>query len=276
MLAQARPLWSALPDGALRRQLLPELARQAQLETADLVSLCEPARRRPRGPNRRAARRQAPTKADADSRVSAGPLAWTIGGRSRVCTDAPWAPATGGDSADLALRLLLRHSDWWDRLSADDHELLHALGGAHGAAVAWLDRYLTEHGATTWATLTSAMVAEPWAAEARGWVDSAVADEEQRLDDLRRVMHRLWHAHLGAEVAELIAQGVEDRQQLDQVAALRRRIDFTAARSASCPCPADPDLRRQAPPRFDVQAGTRSGTVADGTLTGQSWISMVE
>ena len=37
------------------------------------------------------------------------------------------APAA---SADLALRLLLRHSDWWQHLSADDHELLHELGGA--------------------------------------------------------------------------------------------------------------------------------------------------
>jgi DNA primase len=34
MLAQAKPLWAALPDGALKRQLLPELARQAQLEVA--------------------------------------------------------------------------------------------------------------------------------------------------------------------------------------------------------------------------------------------------
>ncbi|MDP1650424.1 MAG: DNA primase, partial [Rubrivivax sp.] len=39
MLAQARPLWSALPDGALKRQLLPELARRAQLDLADLSAL---------------------------------------------------------------------------------------------------------------------------------------------------------------------------------------------------------------------------------------------
>ena len=39
MLAQAKPLWSALPDGALKRQLLPELARQSQLELSDLASL---------------------------------------------------------------------------------------------------------------------------------------------------------------------------------------------------------------------------------------------
>ena len=39
MVAKARPLWSALPDGALKRQLLAELARRAQLEVADLAAL---------------------------------------------------------------------------------------------------------------------------------------------------------------------------------------------------------------------------------------------
>ena len=36
LLAQARPLWNALPDGALKRQLLAELARQGQLGSDDL------------------------------------------------------------------------------------------------------------------------------------------------------------------------------------------------------------------------------------------------
>ncbi|MDP3223403.1 MAG: DNA primase, partial [Rubrivivax sp.] len=39
MLAQARPLWAALPDGGLKRQMLAELARQAQLDLAELNAL---------------------------------------------------------------------------------------------------------------------------------------------------------------------------------------------------------------------------------------------
>jgi DNA primase len=39
MAANARPLWSALPDGALKRQLLGELAELAQLTAADLSDL---------------------------------------------------------------------------------------------------------------------------------------------------------------------------------------------------------------------------------------------
>ncbi|MBA3598822.1 MAG: DNA primase, partial [Methylibium sp.] len=38
-LAQARPLWLALPDGALKRQLLGDLARQGGIEISDLDEL---------------------------------------------------------------------------------------------------------------------------------------------------------------------------------------------------------------------------------------------
>ncbi len=226
MLAQARPLWSGLPDGALRRQLLPELARRAQLETADLVALW-------RDPLVNPAQAGGVT---AGAKEGARTRDGLVGGNARTASARP-GRRPPADSADLALRLLLRHSDWWERLSADDHALLHALGGGHGTAVTWLERHLTEHGASTWAALSSAMADEPWAAEAMAWVNGAVADEEQRPDDLQRVMHRLWHAHLGAEVAELIAQGAEDREQLLQVAKLRRRIDFhrSAERDLSVP-----------------------------------------
>jgi DNA primase len=39
MAAQARPLWSALPDGALKRQLIGELANAVGLASADLLQL---------------------------------------------------------------------------------------------------------------------------------------------------------------------------------------------------------------------------------------------
>jgi DNA primase len=205
MLAQAKPLWMALPDGALKRQLLPELARQAQLELADLGALwgttaAAPARRSPQAPLR------APLR---------------LAGRR--------APA---GTADLALRLLLRHGDWWERLSGEDHALLHGLGGAHGEVVAWLERQLTEHGPQTWAALDQAMADEPWQAQARGWVNAADADEEQGFGDLQRVVHRLWIDHLGAQ-AQLLAATGEDLPRLrtlnDQIARLKAGLSGPAS-----------------------------------------------
>ncbi|MDO8420209.1 MAG: DNA primase [Rubrivivax sp.] len=199
MLAQARPLWSALPDGALKRQLLPDLARRAQLELTDLAALWGGAA---------AAARPRPTMTAPTGRI---PL--RSAGRR--------APA---DSADLALRLLLRHSDWWQHLSADDHALLHELGGTHGAVMAWLEQQLTEHGPLTWAALEEAMSGMPWHALARACVDAADPAEEQGFDDLQRVLHRLWIARLGDEAQQLAAAAAGSAEDLDRLRALHEQI----------------------------------------------------
>ena len=198
MLAQAKPLWTTLPDGALKRQLLSELARRGQLELADLLALWagEP-----------------PAAATVRSPRPPARAPWRAPGRR--------APAA---LADLALRLLLRHSDWWSRLSNDDHALLHELIGPHGEVVAWLEHQIMEHGEQTWATLELAMSEQDWHAQATQWVNAAAADEEQSFEDLLRVMHRLWRARLELEVTELIATGQTDRSTLDRVLELRARI----------------------------------------------------
>jgi DNA primase len=210
MLAQARPLWSALPDGALKRQLLPELARLGQLELSDLSSLwgtasgAALARSWPAGPP------PAPMQ----------PL--RRGGRR--------APAA---SADLVLKLLLRHSDWWERLGAEDHQLLHELGGEHGLVIAWLERQLTENGPQTWSALESMLAADRWADAARGWAQAGDPDEEQGFDDLQRVVHRLWIDHLGEQARQLAAGGAAERADLDRLRSLHEQIARLKAAIAS-------------------------------------------
>jgi len=198
----------ALPDGALKRQLLGELARQGQLELAQLESLWNlvgaPAGGSPQG----ARRTTTPPR---------------IGGPVRGRR----APAV---SADLALRLLLRHSDWWQRLSGEDQALLLELEGHHGRATAWLEQHVVEHGVAPWAALAEAMADEEWQRDAQRWLAAGAAEEEQSFADLQRVVHRLWLARLREEVAALIAtlpaDGTTDRAVLDGIVALNRRIEF--------------------------------------------------
>jgi DNA primase len=200
MLAQAKPLWMALPDGALKRQLLPELARHAQLEPADLASLWG----------------TAPAVQKAQVRTGPAPAM-----EAPVRRSGRRAPA---GVADLALRLLLRHSDWWERLSGEDQALLHGLGGHHGAVVAWLERQLTEHGALTWAALDGAMADEPWHAVARGWVNAAAPDEEQGFEDLHRVAQRILIDELKAQARELASLAEPAREDMDRLRTLNERI----------------------------------------------------
>ena len=194
MLAQAKPLWLALPDGALRRQLLPELARQAQMDGADLAALWGQTAAAPR-PAQRALR--APVRAAA-RRIPAG-------------------------LADQALRLLLRHNEWWEQLSGEDLGLLHELGGAHGDALAWLERQITEHGLQTLAALDQALAGEDWAELARGWLRTVAEDEEHGFEDLQRVLQRLWIEALGDD-AQALASAEPDAQGLARLRQLRARI----------------------------------------------------
>ncbi len=159
LLAQARPLWALLPDGALKRQLLPELARSGGLSVEDLSGLWGTVQPKARAPQ--------------------GPVRLLRQGRVRV---APAGPA------DVAVRLLLQHSDWWDQLTQDDRELLHGLGGTHGQVVQWLERQLVNEGSMTWSALSDALTDQPWAEQARTWVRAGLGDHEYRFDELQRTV----------------------------------------------------------------------------------------
>ena len=204
LLAQARPMWTQLPDGALKRQLLPELARTGQLALDDLLALWGQADRSARPATTGGARR--------------GPA---LSAARRPLSPGRRAPAA---SADLALRLLLRHSDWWDSLSHDDHQLLHELGGDHTGAVAWLEQQLTEHGPMTWAALAQALPETAWREPALRWVSAAAPDEVQVLSDLQRVVHRLWVARLEGDIQAQIAQGGIGPEELARIGGLREQI----------------------------------------------------
>jgi DNA primase len=198
MLAQAKPLWSALPDGALKRQLLPDIARQGGLEPVQLSELWgQPVRRA-----------QAPQ----------GPLRLLRSGTIRVPPAGP---------SDVALRLLLQHAEWWDQLSPDEQQMLHELGAPHGEVIRWLEGQLMEHGALTWSALDDAMHAEPWAETARAWVRAGLGDEAHQFDELQRILSVLLQALLKLEADGIAASEptqddlVRYREIMEQIAVMK-------------------------------------------------------
>jgi DNA primase len=208
LLAQARPLWSMLPDGAFRRQLLPQIARAAVMPAEELAALWDAtAGLRVRSHTAGSGAHATPGRADPAAAI-----------RPSIGRRLPARPK------DLALRLLLLHSHWWERLAPDDHQLLHELPHPHGAAVAWLERQITEHGAQAWAALAMAVDAEPWGADARSWIDHAVPEDEQLFGHLEAVMHRLWIERLEAQTSTL-AEGLgANTAGLQALRELRERI----------------------------------------------------
>lgn len=219
-LTAARPLWTALPDGLLKRQVAAELAKTGQMELTELLALWHAPSTPAPGAVAGAGRGAHRTGGHPPAR--SGPQAER---RARLRN----APA---GNADHALRILLLHSDWWDHLAQDDHELLHALPDPHGALCRWLERELMDHGARPWSALAEALQASEHAAFAARLVPPDTLDDELDLAQLRQVIDRLWIVQLKAEETELIAAAAHDPESLAryrQVHARRRQLESGSA-----------------------------------------------
>ena len=186
LASNARPLWNALPDGALKRQLLGEIATLVQLDTQELAGLWETSTRggAPRSVERAAqgGSHQAPTSSYA--RKPPRPPAARLAGRSQPV-----------NRADHATRLLLAHSHLWDQLSSEDHALLCALPGAHGELLSWLEAQLHEHGPLPWGALHEALREHPAQALAQKLMTgsdlAATDDHGEALTELRNLLQRM-------------------------------------------------------------------------------------
>jgi DNA primase len=206
-LSQARPLWSALPEGGLKRQMLAELNKSATLPDGELASLW------------------APSRGAQDARR---------GTRPSVATSSAFAATRRAPRSpeDRIVQLLLSHARWWDDLTAEDHDLLHALDAPHGPLLAWLERDIVEHGPRPWAAVRTMLEAD---GDFASWIAQSGADLADSFDatpgELRVLLDRLHLAVLNERLRALTSQGAPDAGRLQEIqtldqrrSALRRRI----------------------------------------------------
>lgn len=184
MASNARPLWTLLPDGVLKRQLLAEIAELAQLQPQDLSELWskEPARpgmRSAPAPSPDAGSHGAPpdmgwapdsAPPDSYGQSHGGNGAWSPGqGKRRKWEKGSWSrdrqPANRFEAAsrgprsapatrtDQAARLLMAHMEFMEELSHEDFDALSRCTAPHGGLFAWLEAQFQEHGAQPWAVL---------------------------------------------------------------------------------------------------------------------------
>jgi DNA primase len=247
MLAQARPLWSALPDGALQRQLLAELAAKGNLPLDDLASLWN-VRQGPAGgqrPRRRAADDDAPPAGPFEGyEAEAAPPrqdGFRREGRfrGRWSRDREAAERAGFDRRPRSapptpegrmLQILFGHPEYWEQLSMDEHEMLHALPAPHGPLVAWLERDLSEHGPRPWAVLGHALRADPALDEAALRLADGDADPAATFEDFRRAVDHLLDRQLKARAQELTARVATDPSALQEYREVFRHWEEVKAR----------------------------------------------
>jgi DNA primase len=165
MLAQARPLWLQLPTGALRLQLLGELAQAGKVSVEELSALWG---ERP-----------------ASGGTTVGGARPAAGGRSASRRPTVRPSSSVRQPPDHVARMLLSHAALWNELSGSDHELLTSLESWHGDLFRWLERDLTEHGPREWPSLRETLQSEAFGASACQLVDGADLLVTPDREDLR-------------------------------------------------------------------------------------------
>jgi len=237
LLAQAKPMWLALPEGALKMQLLGDLAQAAALSTDDLTRLWQAAATgRPRPPREREhglddhARSGDSWSAEPPPEYDHGSFepseqparAWRKEGR-RPWVDKPYfgkrKPPEEGvglpraqptSPADSAIKMLLLNSAWWEQLDAGDLELLHGLPEPHRALCAWMERQVQADGPIAWAVWQEALRGTEWAGVVGRVVTSDALQDDLQFADLRRVLDGMWVRKLGEQLNQLSERAATD------------------------------------------------------------------
>jgi DNA primase len=242
MASNAKPLWMALPDGALKRQLLSEIAELADLGNHELQDLWMPA-----------APASAPTRS--------GEFKSTSKSGSKYKPRETYAPKprlrgtrlipTG--RADHAARVLLSHMEIWRELSSEDHNLLCELAPPHGPLFVWLDQQHHEHGDQAWGALREGLrghESEDLALRVMATAFTALLDDEgqplpetssaedqkhEATLELRGILNKILFESLDAQMKQAIAEAAADPTAMQRYKALferRRELGLIAQKLA--------------------------------------------
>jgi DNA primase len=214
MASNAKPLWSLLPEGALKLQLLGELSALIQIENSKLDALWQstPAAPATSGPPQRDGNYQGNHPSKPYQRK-----AWVPAARNRP------RPTS---RADHATRLLLTHTTLWETLSGEDQTMLCALPAPHGPLITWLEAQLHEHGPLTWNALRSDLVGhsvEDWVLQLMEETPTDTAGSPDHHHELRDLLNRMLLERIKALQDEAVATFNTDPTAKQRYNTLRER-----------------------------------------------------
>jgi DNA primase len=215
LAGRAKPLWIQLPDGALKLQLLGEIADLVQLAARELTELWTP---------KIASGKSGKTKSYS---IDSNNINESKGYKPFSPLKPAQAPRWGGRAlpasrADHAVRLLMGNMADLAALSAEEHAMLCELPAPHGALFIWLEGQLQEHGNQPWVALREGLRGhdlEELALRLMGnhELDAPELAQESN-QELRQLLDRMLVERLKAQETEAI-----DAARLDPNALVRYR-----------------------------------------------------
>ena len=261
--SQARPLWQLLPEGALKQQLLSELAQLIALDAAQLERLWSQqaaSEHRYTTPGGMPVGTAVPSSAPTEPGSGYGPLPprqWdrpfqkgsgkTGRGSERWKKDT--APVYTGprtlpaSRADHAARLLLANMALWEQLAGEDQAMLCALPAPHGPLFVWMESQFHEQGPVGWSTLQTEIQGQPFAEDAARWMqqqalhagaEASAPDVLESRQELRRLLNLMLIDRLKEQETEALAQAQsgQDAEALLRYKSLHERRRELMAQNA--------------------------------------------
>ena len=241
MLSQARPLWSALPEGSLRLQLLGDLARAGGLPTQELTALWQSAaagrgsRHSAPPPAHQAppdwADDDAPPPGDPDDDYVPAPAPsprgnwkdrprWRRGEAGQAPRPQQGRRVAPRSPEDRLVQMLFGQPAWWEQLSNGEHLMLHDLPPPHGPAVAWLERDLAEHGPRPWAVLRLALAEDDSLPEDSRALADGDALPDANFEDLSSILGTLMLRDIDRRLESLASRCGTDPAAMGEYRAL--------------------------------------------------------
>jgi DNA primase len=227
LASNAKPLWELLPDGAIKQQLLTEIADLVQLSNRELREVWYPSQ------SKKSASRSDSYKKESNSRTEYKDY-------SQKFRKKEGPPRTSGSGrlpasrADHAARILLDNMAALESLSAEDHALLCGLAAPHGPLFSWLEGQLHEHGPQPWVALREGLMATESEAYAvklmAGYELGAESDSEEALRELRHLLNRMLIDQVEVELDLAILAAKSDPSALNRYRELleRRKVLVSA------------------------------------------------
>jgi DNA primase len=209
-----------LPDGALKRQLLTEIAKLVELGARELQDLWQPKALGQDLSGRKSYQKGSYSRPPDD-------------GQGSFRSKSPYLPQSFGlrspvaSRADHAARILLGDPHAWDKLSGEDHTMLAEQPAPHGPLFAWIESQFHEHGPLPWGALREGLRDHPAetlalklmsGSEMVSEVDPAEAEKE-----LRQLLDRMLVERLGAQMNLAIEASKADPSALQRYRELQQR-----------------------------------------------------
>ena len=204
--SNAKPLWMQLPEGALKLQLLSEMADMVQLTSRELSELWMPSNPSTRKPSKDSAKPYASRPASPRPRMG--------------------VRAQPASRADHATRILLGQSHLWKALSGEDHSMLCELPAPHGSFFVWLESQLHDHGPLTWSALREELTGQTFEALALRLMSGPTQpgeNQEEAAPELRDLLARMLIERLKDQETHAIEASSSDPTALQRYRDLQTR-----------------------------------------------------